>query len=463
MRRYLYIKLTLILIWSALPLRTASAQSKIYWTESGGAAPKIRVAELLDPSQPSTLYSTADGVVDPGPIVVDPINSDLYWIDKGSDIVKLVKGKTDGSSAPITLITADSGSSTINFSTIEHLSIDTTNSKIYWSDSGRNRVQRANLDGTNVEEVLGSVSSPQGLHVDVSSQLLYRAGSATLTKLDLSSGSQSEQVVLSSSNFPNLSATALHYNDGVLYWQNTQSTAYGIYSVPVSGGTVSQLDSISISHVIKAIGISAKHQKLYYVNNSSSEITEIDLSDNSATAFLTSANHGVDRPIGVAIEVGCPDDLTKDSPGVCGCGTPDVDADSDGVIDCVELPVLSPGFEIEEPPTVNVTGRQATITMQEFSDVTLSSNSLIGAERIQLKASRLNIKYQVTVTPADLTSNRRNDIRRRLTKRNEITFRNIPPGNYTTRYRVLIVRKKKTVGRSTFSPSESFSIDEASD
>lgn len=37
-------------------------------------------------------------------------------------------------------------------------------------------------------------------------------------------------------------------------------------------------------------------------------------------------------------EDSCPDDPLKTNPGVCGCGVPDTDANSDGVIDCLEPP-----------------------------------------------------------------------------------------------------------------------------
>lgn len=33
---------------------------------------------------------------------------------------------------------------------------------------------------------------------------------------------------------------------------------------------------------------------------------------------------------------GCPGDINKTDPGVCGCGVPDVDSDSDGVLDCLD-------------------------------------------------------------------------------------------------------------------------------
>lgn len=40
----------------------------------------------------------------------------------------------------------------------------------------------------------------------------------------------------------------------------------------------------------------------------------------------------------------CPDDPGKTSPGECGCGTPDTDTDSDGIVDCKDncLAVANP-------------------------------------------------------------------------------------------------------------------------
>ena len=35
-------------------------------------------------------------------------------------------------------------------------------------------------------------------------------------------------------------------------------------------------------------------------------------------------------------DIDCPDDPSKDSPGICGCGIPDEDADGDGYMDCVD-------------------------------------------------------------------------------------------------------------------------------
>jgi CheY-like chemotaxis protein len=39
----------------------------------------------------------------------------------------------------------------------------------------------------------------------------------------------------------------------------------------------------------------------------------------------------------------CPNDPTKIQAGVCGCGTPDIDSDNDGVLDCHELCPFDPG------------------------------------------------------------------------------------------------------------------------
>ena len=44
------------------------------------------------------------------------------------------------------------------------------------------------------------------------------------------------------------------------------------------------------------------------------------------------------------VDDGCPSDANKTEPGICGCGVADIDADADGVIDCIEGSSSPTGF-----------------------------------------------------------------------------------------------------------------------
>lgn len=53
----------------------------------------------------------------------------------------------------------------------------------------------------------------------------------------------------------------------------------------------------------------------------------------------------------------CPDDPQKKSPGACGCGKPDVDADSNGRPDCIETSKDNDnGGDVNPPPTTDCGG-----------------------------------------------------------------------------------------------------------
>ena len=40
---------------------------------------------------------------------------------------------------------------------------------IYWADAGTNKIQRANLDGSNVTDLVTGLSTPYGIALDLSS------------------------------------------------------------------------------------------------------------------------------------------------------------------------------------------------------------------------------------------------------------------------------------------------------
>ena len=46
-------------------------------------------------------------------------------------------------------------------------------SKMYWTDFGTNKIQRANLDGSSVEELVTGLSVPIGIALDVSGGKMY--------------------------------------------------------------------------------------------------------------------------------------------------------------------------------------------------------------------------------------------------------------------------------------------------
>ena len=52
-------------------------------------------------------------------------------------------------------------------------------SKLYWTDAGASRIQRANLDGSNVQDLVTGLGIPYGLALDAADGKMYWADTGT--------------------------------------------------------------------------------------------------------------------------------------------------------------------------------------------------------------------------------------------------------------------------------------------
>ncbi len=88
--------------------------------------------------------------------------------------------------------------------------------KMYFTDNGTQKIQRANINGTNVEDVLTELSTPKGLAIDSVSERLYwtDTGTGKIERADLD-GSNREELVTGLS-IPN--RVALDLVRGKMYW-----------------------------------------------------------------------------------------------------------------------------------------------------------------------------------------------------------------------------------------------------
>ena len=94
----------------------------------------------------------------------------LYWTDSGSN--KIQRANLDGSRVQNLV--------SVGLHSPEGLALDSEGNKIYWSDYGTNKIQRANLDGSQVEDLVTTgLSSPEGLALDVEAGKMYWADFST--------------------------------------------------------------------------------------------------------------------------------------------------------------------------------------------------------------------------------------------------------------------------------------------
>lgn len=160
---------------------------KVYWVEE--SAKTIHRANLVNGSADTTLVS---GLGDPRYIVLDGLGK-MYWSDAGLDRIEranvdgtkrktLVSGQPGPYGLAIdklnralywndnTLQTIQRGTTAggvespfINNIAAVGIALDIASGKIYWAANGDGKIQRANLDGSGIENLVTGLVNPHGI------------------------------------------------------------------------------------------------------------------------------------------------------------------------------------------------------------------------------------------------------------------------------------------------------------
>ena len=100
----------------------------------------------------------------PEVLVVDPDSPPIYWTDYGTD--KIQRANLDGSNVEDLVTSGLWGPVSI--------ALDIAGGKMYWADFGTAKIQRANLDGSNVEDLVTSgLNGPNGIALDIAGGKMY--------------------------------------------------------------------------------------------------------------------------------------------------------------------------------------------------------------------------------------------------------------------------------------------------
>ena len=163
-----------------IALDLTSDPPKMYWVDAGRAnleEGKIQRANL-DGSSPEALVTT--GLVNPQSIALDVAGGKMYWTDSGTggqnalENDKIQRANLDGSNVE-TLLTFQN-----QLRLPRGIALDVAGGKMYWTDIVRDRIRRANLDGTEPEDILntrtfggqslgGPATAPRDIALDLTS------------------------------------------------------------------------------------------------------------------------------------------------------------------------------------------------------------------------------------------------------------------------------------------------------
>lgn len=128
--------------------------AKLYWT-----AATIRRANL----DGSGAEDVVAGLTNPWAIAVDPPRGKVYWSDGNDD--KLQRANLDGTNVQDLITT--------NVPFAAHIALDTASSKLYWGDIQDGAIRRINTFGGGYQELVSGLMFPAGITIDEANNKMY--------------------------------------------------------------------------------------------------------------------------------------------------------------------------------------------------------------------------------------------------------------------------------------------------
>ena len=263
-----------------------AAGGKLYWTEqTGERTGKIQSANLEGNRNVQTVREFP-GV--PHGIAVDTASGKLYIANAQGQVQRL---NLDGSGFESHLIP--------NLSAPQGVAIDTAAGKVYWTEAGR--VRRANVDGTNRENVVTGLGTPANLSISIAPvEVLIPQSQRPPIYWHTASGLQSLTGATVES-FPqavqNATGIAVDAASDKIYWiEKTGDRSGRIRSADLDGGNVRLV--AELTSVPMGIAVDGANGKLY-ITNSWGRVQRFDVDGSN---FRGNFVKGLSAPRGIAID-----------------------------------------------------------------------------------------------------------------------------------------------------------------
>jgi hypothetical protein len=286
---------------------------QMYWADSGNDAIK---RAGLDGTGVETIVDALDGLNDPSGLVIDAVNEKLYFTSATTGnppIYSILRSNLDGSSIEPVLQ---------NLPSVIRLAVDSAGGKIYWCGVTQDpplrgvilqigHIWRANLDGTAVEETHDlNQLWPMGIALDVVGGKIYwsgawQGGCDAVNRIQRSNldGSNVEDLV--NVGFPG--GLAVDHDGGKVYWSERFCGLDAIRRANLDGSNPVTL--IPFAQGIGGMAIDPIADKLYFTSGLTS-ITRCNLDASQLEPLITV---GLNGPAQIAVQpapILCPADVT---------------------------------------------------------------------------------------------------------------------------------------------------------
>ncbi len=187
---------------------------KVYWVDYGGGTDRIQRSNL-NGSEREIILTGATAY----DIAIDPIGEKIYWTSVQAGQVgnrTIRRADLNGASAEIIVY---------NLGTPDGITLDRANGRMYWTDQSSKKVQRAKLDGSDIEDLVDEgLDRPFGIALDLLNKKMYWAdwGARKIQRSNLNGSSVEDLITedLLSPLYIALTTNIDSDNDGVIDMQD---------------------------------------------------------------------------------------------------------------------------------------------------------------------------------------------------------------------------------------------------
>ena len=176
------------------------------------------------------------------------------------------------------------------------IAIDGIGGKIYWARRGK--IQRANFDGTHVQDVVTGLDAPAGIALDVSSGKIYwtEEYDPRIQRANLD-GSDVQDVVVTGTGWENIPyRIALDVPGGKIYW--IEERGHRIQRANLDGTNVQ--DVITGLDSPEGIAIDVSSGKIYWIEGGARQIQRANLDGSDAHLIVPDLDG---TPRGIALDI----------------------------------------------------------------------------------------------------------------------------------------------------------------
>ena len=203
--------------------------------------------------------------------------SKMYWTDRGTD--KIQRANLDGLQVEDLITTG--------LFIPGGIALDVASGKMYWTDLGTAKIQRANLDGSQVEDLITTgLGRPHGIALDVASGKMYwtdwRTDKIQCANLD---GSQVEDLITTGLSTPRI--IALDVASGKMYWTDYKK----IQRANLDGSRVEDLITTGL-RTPEGIALDVASGKMYWTDFDTAKIQRANLDGSQVEDLITTGLRG---------------------------------------------------------------------------------------------------------------------------------------------------------------------------